>query len=60
MSETLQVLSRDYDERSKIWYRGLKVVAGVCVFLMVAAIMIGLIFQVFKIYIGALQEATQM
>ena len=58
--ETLQVLSRDYDERAKIWYRGLSIACGVGVFLLVGIVMITLIFNVFQIYIGAIQEATQI
>ena len=59
VSETLQVLSRDYDDRAKTWYRGLSVACGLAVFLLVAAVMIFMIFQVAKIYLGTLNEALQ-
>jgi type II secretory pathway component PulF len=59
VSETLQILSKDYDERAKMWYRGLAVACGMLVFFMVAAVMIFLIFQVAQIYLGTLNEALE-
>jgi type IV pilus assembly protein PilC len=59
VSETLQILSRDYDERAKLWFRGLTVACGFGVFLLVAAVMIVMIFQVAQIYLGTLNEALQ-
>jgi type II secretory pathway component PulF len=59
VSETLQTLSRDYDDRAKTWYRGLSVACGIGVFFLVAAVMIAMIFQVARIYLGALNDALQ-
>jgi type IV pilus assembly protein PilC len=60
VSETLQVLSRDYDDRAKIWYRGLSYACGFGVFVLVVGVMIFMIFQVAKIYLGTLNDALQM
>jgi type II secretory pathway component PulF len=59
VSETLQTLSRDYDERAKMWYRGLSVACGLGVFLLVAIFMIVMIFQVFQLYMAPINEALQ-
>jgi type II secretory pathway component PulF len=60
LSETLQHLSRDYDERSKMWYRGLSVACGFAVFALVATLMIVMIFQVFQLYMAPINDALQM
>lgn len=59
VSETLHRLSKDYDERAKMWYRGLTVACGLGVFLMVAAFMILMIFQVFQLYMAPINDALK-
>ncbi len=59
VSETLQILSRDYDERAKMWYRGLSVACGLGVFLLVGIFMIVMIFQVFQLYMAPINDALK-
>ncbi len=58
LSETMLVLSRDYEQRAKIYFRVLTVVAGVAVFLVVAALMIAMIFYLFiSLYMRPINDA---
>lgn len=59
VSETVQILSREYDERAKLWYRGLSVAVGFGIFLLVAAFMIIMIFQIAQLYLSPINEALQ-
>ena len=60
VSETLQILSRDYDERAKIWYRGLSFACGIAVFAMVVIFMVFMIFQLVKLYLQPINDALNM
>lgn len=46
-SETMMIVAKDYDERAKMWYRALAVACGGCVFLVVVALMVFMIFNLF-------------
>lgn len=59
VSETLATLSKEYDERAKLWYRGLSMACGFAVFLLVAALMIFMIFQIAKIYLDPIHDALE-
>ena len=59
VSETLQILSRDYDERAKLWYRGLSVVCGLAVFGLVVVFMLVMIFQVAQLYLAPINDALK-
>ena len=59
VSETLQTMSRDYDERAKMWYRGLSLACGFGVFVLVAIFMIVMIFQVFQLYMAPINDALK-
>jgi type II secretory pathway component PulF len=60
VSETLTILSRDYDERAKIWYRGLTFACGFAVFGLMVTFMIVMIFQVFQLYMAPINDALKM
>ena len=60
ISETMLVVSREYEERTKTFFRVMTVVAGVLVFLTVAGIIIFMIFQMFMQYLGILNDAATM
>jgi type II secretory pathway component PulF len=47
VSETMQVLAKDYEEKARLFYRTMAVVGGVLVFLLVAGIIIFMIFYLF-------------
>jgi type II secretory pathway component PulF len=59
ISETMLILSREYEDRVKAFFKTLTVVAGTLVFLMVAGFIVFMIFslamQIFGIYDEALQ-----
>jgi len=57
ISESMAVLAREYENRAKNFYRLLAVIAGLVVFLMVAAVMIFMIFTLFYTFIlGPIQN----
>lgn len=56
-SETMMVIAKDYDERAKMWYRGLAFVCGFLVFLLVAGLMVFMIINLFmNLYLKPIQE----
>lgn len=57
ISESMLVLAKDYEDRTKLYYRGLAVAAGIGVFLLVAALIIFLIFTLFMQYLNILDSA---
>jgi type IV pilus assembly protein PilC len=60
ISEAMHVLAKEYEDRAKLFYRMVAVVAGFGVFLLVALIIIMLIFQLFSQYVGILNDAGQI
>ncbi|MCA9144907.1 MAG: type II secretion system F family protein [Planctomycetaceae bacterium] len=58
LSETMLIVSRDYEERTKTFFRVLTGVAGTLVFLTVAGIIITMIFKMAMQYIGILNDAA--
>jgi len=58
ISETMEILATEYEQRSKLFYRMLTVIAGVCVFIAVAIVIISLIFAIFSQYLGILKDLT--
>ncbi len=60
ISETMLILSREYEDRAKTFFRVLTAVAGVLIFLGVAGIIVFMIFQMAMQYIGILNDASQM
>ncbi len=59
ISESMQVLAKDYEDRTKLFYRGVAVAAGIAVFLLVAALIIFLIITLFMQYMDILNSASQ-
>ena len=57
ISETMLLLSREYEERTKTFFRVMTGLAGMLVFLTVAAIIITMIFKMFAQYLGILDDA---
>jgi len=57
--ESMALLSRQYREQARAALATLTVIAGWAVWLVIAAIIIGLIFRLFFFYLGALQGATK-
>jgi type II secretory pathway component PulF len=60
LSETMQIASREYDERTKLFFKALSMVGGATVFLGVAAFIIYMIIQMFMQYVGVLNDALEM
>ncbi len=60
LSETMMIVSREYEERTKTFFRVMTGVAGTLVFLTVAGIIVTMIFKMAMQYIGVLNDATQM
>ncbi len=56
ISETMAVMARQYEERANQFYRLLTIIAGVLVFLAVAAVIIFMIFALAAQYFGMLNE----
>jgi len=60
ISETMEILSHDYEDRVKTFFRMLTMAAGALVWMMVAGFIIFMIFTlVMKVYIGPINEALQ-
>jgi type II secretory pathway component PulF len=59
LAEIMQRLSSDYQERSATAISVLAQVVGYLIWLLVAAIIILLIFQLFSSYVGVLQDAAK-
>ncbi len=58
ISETMEVLAREYEDRAKMFYRMLTVAAGVLVFIVVGIVIISVIFAIFSQYLGILNDLT--
>ncbi len=58
LSESMQRLAVQYQERARMAIQKLATVAGMAVWLLVATVMIILIFQLFGRYVGAIQSLT--
>lgn len=58
ISETMLILSREYEERTKTFFRVMTGIAGGLVFLTVAGIIITMIFKMAMQYIGILNDAA--
>lgn len=59
LSESLAVLAEQYRQRAQFALTGLTAAAGFCVWAMVAAIIIVLIFRIFGFYLGAIRDAAK-
>lgn len=59
ISETMAIVAKDYEERTKAFFRMLTLVAGMAVFLFVAGLIILMIFQLFAQYMGILNDALE-
>ena len=60
ISETMAVLAKQYEERARQSYRILAAVAGICVFLLVAAILIFFIVNMFvSFYLNPIRDALK-
>jgi type II secretory pathway component PulF len=58
LSESMIVLSKDYERRAKAYFRVLTVMAGVAVFLIVGALMVAMIFYLFmSLYMRPINDA---
>ncbi len=58
ISETMEIMAKEYEQRAKQFYRMLTVIAGVLVFLAVGAVIIAVIFAIFSQYLGILNDLT--
>ena len=58
--EAMEVLSRDYDEQTKLYMRGLTVAASIFVFVVVAGIIIAMIFQMVRLYLNPIYQELGM
>lgn len=58
ISETMEILAKEYEERAKLFYRTLTVIAGVLVFIAVGIVIVSMIFAIFSQYLGILKEFT--
>jgi type IV pilus assembly protein PilC len=56
ISETMEVLAKQYHDRARMYYRGLAVAAGAAVLLLVFGIMIFFIFQLMQLYLRPIQD----
>jgi len=57
ITETMQTMAKEYEERAKVYYKTLTVIAGVAVFLLVGAIMIFMIISLFtSLYLGPIND----
>jgi type II secretory pathway component PulF len=60
ISETMTVIAKDYDDRAKLWYRGLAMACGALVFLVVVGLLVYMIFYLFfTVYLKGIQDALQ-
>ena len=60
LPEAMKSLSRDYHEQAQLAIKTLTMIAGRCVWGLVAAMIIFMIFRIFSSYVGALNEALEM
>jgi type II secretory pathway component PulF len=60
ISESMEVLAKEYEERTKLFYRVMATAAGIGVFLVVAALIIFMIFSLFSQYLDILNDASQI
>ncbi|MBC8357266.1 MAG: type II secretion system F family protein [Planctomycetes bacterium] len=60
ISETMLILSREYEDRTKTFFRVMTGIAGALVFLTVAGIIITMIFKMAMQYIGILNDAANI
>jgi len=58
ISESMQVLAKDYEDRTKLFYGGVAVAAGVAVFLLVGVVIIFMIVTFFMQYVNVLNNAA--
>ena len=58
LSESLTRLSASYDERSRYAIQKLSTIAGVIIWLLVAAVIISLIFRLFGNYVAQINVLT--
>ena len=56
ISETMQVVAKDYEEKARLFYRSLAVIGGVLVFLAVAGIIVFMIFYLFFTMVAPVYE----
>ena len=59
ISETMMILAREYEDRVKLFFRTLTVVAGTLVFLLVAGFIIFMIFSLAMQYLGIINNAVE-
>ena len=59
ISETMLILSKEYEDRVKLFFRALTVIAGTAVFLMVAGFIIFMIFSLAMQYLGIINNAVE-
>ncbi|MFZ5829991.1 MAG: type II secretion system F family protein [Planctomycetota bacterium] len=59
LDESMAVLWRQYQDRARAAMATLTMLAGVAVWMMVAALIIVMIFRLFSFYLGALNDAAQ-
>lgn len=59
ISETMLILSKEYEDRVKLFFRTLTVLAGTAVFLMVAGFIIFMIFSLAMQYLGIINNAVE-
>ena len=57
MGRAMEVLAREYEERTKVYMRGLTVAASMTVFFIVAGIIIFMIFNMVSIYLNPINKA---
>jgi type II secretory pathway component PulF len=60
ISESMEVLAKEYEERTKMFYRTMAIAAGIGVFLLVAALIIFMIFSLFFQYLNILEDASRI
>jgi type II secretory pathway component PulF len=57
VSETMEVVAKSYDERAKLWYRGMAVACGIAVILLIAGLFIFMIIHLFNnLYLKPMQD----
>jgi len=56
ISETMELIAKDYEERAKLFYRLLTVITGVLVFVVIAVVIAAVIISFMMQYVGMLYE----
>jgi len=59
ISETMEIIAKEYEERAKLFYRMLTVAAGIIVFLVVAIVIFAVIFSIVSQYVGILNDLME-